>query len=456
MSSLDKSTNFKRSFVVHNLISFFILFLIIYIIGYNYFTHLLMEILSVFMSFIIFTVLIAIPYIERSPFLQILGITFLSMGILDIPHMFYYPGLKEISNTSYSISYWMLARGIQAIGLIIATYHKNFLKIDKKYEKLSFLLPLLALLLAFTPKYLPYYLFYHPEIGTTFLKSLLEGIYSLSFLFFAFKNRNNKYLLLSGIFFALSELSFVKYFSPFDWNLWVGHIFKVLGIFNIGFYVLVQFVYNPLKDYRHIGEKYKKEGEKLSKSILDIVRIQNGILEFLRKALTLKNEEDLIKLLINFFDRENINIACFVNNRIVYNKTSHQKLEDFEKEKYEIIENNNVIILIEKKEEPFLQLYKLLIYSLFSIFDNIKYTRKLEVLEKERKDYIRKISHEFRNPLSVILGYLQLIEKGSYKGSPEELKEIVKEMLFSSLKISELIDKLIKVGDEDGKDISGG
>lgn len=454
MNYSDRKIGFKKSFLVHNLLSFLVLFSITWVIGYNYFTHLLMEILSVFMSFIIFIVLISIPYTERSPFLQILGITFLSMGILDIPHMFYYPGLEGISNISYSISYWILARGIQALGLIIATYHKSYLKLDKKYERLSFLLPLFALLLAFIPKYLPYYLFYHPEIGTTFLKSFLEGIYSLAFLFFAYKNRDNLHLLLSGIFFAFSEISFIKYFSPFDWSLWIGHIFKTLGIFNIGYYVLVQFIYNPLKDYRYIGEKYKKEGEKLSKSILDIVGIQNRILEFLRKALTLKKEEELINLLVEFYNRENINIACFVNNKMVYNKTSFQKSEDFEKEKYEKIENNNVVILIEKIEEPFLQLYKLFIYSLFSIFDNIKYTKKLELLENKRRKYIKKISHEFRNPLSVILGYLQLIEKEYYKDKPEEFNKIVREMLSSSHKISELVNKLIEVGEEGGEDIS--
>jgi len=35
----------------------------------------------------------------------------------------------------------------------------------------------------------------------------------------------------------------------------------------------------------------------------------------------------------------------------------------------------------------------------------------LEKIEKERKEFIKNVSHEFRNPLFVVLGQAQLLKK---------------------------------------------
>ncbi|MGB9787660.1 MAG: histidine kinase dimerization/phospho-acceptor domain-containing protein [Dictyoglomus sp.] len=72
-------------------------------------------------------------------------------------------------------------------------------------------------------------------------------------------------------------------------------------------------------------------------------------------------------------------------------------------------------------------------------------------MEKERKEFIKTVSHEFRNPLTIIFGQSQVL-KSRFYSSPEKIKEIAEQIEISSKRISDLVDRLLKVGEEDGKD----
>lgn len=152
--------------------------------------------------------------------------------------------------------------------------------------------------------------------------------------------------------FALSEISFIKYASLFDWTLWLGHIFKILGVFNIAFYTLTNFVYNPLKDYKTLSDKYRIEGEKLNETISKIISVQNNALEILNKAINCKDRKNLVKLLRTFFEKENIEISVFYRGRNVYSSSLYlpNTIEEYNTEKYCKIEGNETVIFIEKKE----------------------------------------------------------------------------------------------------------
>ncbi len=310
---MKKSINFLKPLIIHNLMALLLLLYTIYFVGYNYITHLLLEFSSIFMFFTIFIVLISLPTSERTPFLQVMGTVFLSSAILDIPHTICYTGFTGISNTGLSVIFWMFTRFIQAFGLIFATvYLKHNKNIYRRFEFLTFLFPLFSILLIFLTKYLPTNIFYTESVGTTSLKSILEILYAFLFLVFSIENKNNHYLFLSGIMFALSEISFVKYASLFDWTLWLGHIFKILGIFNIIFYILTNFLYNPLKDYKTLSDKYKVEGEKLNETILKIISVQNNALEILNEAINCRDRKRLVELLTTFLKKKTLKSLSFI------------------------------------------------------------------------------------------------------------------------------------------------
>ncbi|WP_278007875.1 MASE3 domain-containing protein [Dictyoglomus sp.] len=416
-------------------------------------THLLLEFLSIFMSFIIFIVLISLPMPERTPFLQVIGTVFLSSAILDIPHTIYYAGFTGISNTGLSVIFWMFARFIQSCGLILAILHLKYKNLNTRFTSFTFLFPLLSILLIFLIKLLPTNIFHVEGLGTTTLKSVLEILYTLLFLTFSIKNKNNPYLLLSGVMFALSEIAFIKYASLFDWTLWFGHIFKILGVFNIAFYTLTNFIYNPLKDYKTLSDKYRREGEKLNETISKIISVQNNALETLSEAINYKDRKSLVEILRTFSEKENIEISVFSREKNIYSSSLHlpNAIEGYDAKKYCKIEGNETVIFIEKKDEIITKIYRLFILSIFSIFEKINYIDKLENLEKERKEFIKTVSHEFRNPLTIIFGQSQVL-KSRFYSSPEKIKEIAEQIEISSKRISDLVDRLLKVGEEDGKD----
>jgi len=326
-------------------------------------------------------------------------------------------------------------------------------KISDRVKRISYLLPPFSMLLIFIPRYLPTNLFYSENIGTTPLKSQLEIFYSLLFFVFAIMNRKNPYLFLGGLSFSFSELSFIKYLSPFEWTLWMGHTLKIIGVFNIAFFTLVNFVYNPLKEYRILSEEYKREGSKLSESISNIINTQEKILNTLHLALDCKDTEEINRLLVEFFEKEKIPVAVFYDKNLVYKNPSSlpEKIEDYNLEVFDKIEKEGVTVIIKREDESTFQLYKIFILSLFSIYSNLRYTQILKEMGRKRESFIKKTSHEFRNPLCVISGYIQLLKAGYYEEFPSRLKEIIDEMDISTKRISELVDKLLKVGDEDGK-----
>ena len=71
----------------------------------------------------------------------------------------------------------------------------------------------------------------------------------------------------------------------------------------------------------------------------------------------------------------------------------------------------------------------------------IKYTKRLKSLTKSQSDIISAISHEFKNPVSAIMGYAQTLK--DEKDIPQKTKERFLEKIYSNAKkISNMIDRL--------------
>jgi two-component system phosphate regulon sensor histidine kinase PhoR len=72
----------------------------------------------------------------------------------------------------------------------------------------------------------------------------------------------------------------------------------------------------------------------------------------------------------------------------------------------------------------------------------VEANRRLEELDRLRREYLRNISHEFRTPLTVIRGYAEFLAESNPEGS---LHEIMKVVVESSDRVIDLVDTLIDV-----------
>ncbi|MGB9857938.1 MAG: MASE3 domain-containing protein [Dictyoglomaceae bacterium] len=425
----------KRKFFTHLLVIFILCGVIFWRGGYNYITHLFFELSSVFLFFFTFLMLITIPQWKRTYFLYYLGTFYLASAILDVPHAIYYEGFPGISNTSLSVFYWMLARFYQSLGMFISSFY-IYKELKEKRFFLLFFVPLSAFIFVLIPSYLPAYLFYNPFLGTTPLKSGLEVLYSLAFLTFALRLRKEFPLLVGSLSLVLSELSFMRYAHVFQWNLMLGHMFKLVGLFSIFYYIAMEFVYKPLLEFKKLTEEYSANGKESLSKILDSLKES---IEFISYLLTLKSSQEILEEIKKFFRDENktIPLAVFIKDSLFFKNSFSlpEKIEDYN-ENFERIELEDLgTVFLEKTNEFSLNLYKIVILSIFSLYSTF------ETMEYREK-FIKNISHEFRNPLYVIFGYLELLKQNTYGKLSERGKEVINEIELSTQRINEIVDKI--------------
>jgi PAS domain S-box-containing protein len=72
----------------------------------------------------------------------------------------------------------------------------------------------------------------------------------------------------------------------------------------------------------------------------------------------------------------------------------------------------------------------------------VESNRRLEELDRLRREYLRNISHEFRTPLTVIRGYAEFLLESNPEGA---LHEVMKVLVESSDRVIDLVDTLIDV-----------
>jgi PAS domain S-box-containing protein len=77
-----------------------------------------------------------------------------------------------------------------------------------------------------------------------------------------------------------------------------------------------------------------------------------------------------------------------------------------------------------------------------SLAETEEANRRLEELDRMRREYLRNVSHEFRTPLTVIRGYVDYL----YEGAAEKgQRDVLRVMLESSDRLIDLVDTLIEV-----------
>lgn len=213
-------------------------------VSVNYlFFHVIVELFSIVIMCIFFTVTINAYKQIANRYLIYVGISGLFIGILDLLHTLTYDGMNIIvSSNYYANQFWIATRFFESVVLFT-----GFLYIaQKKIIQVKYLLSLYSIVTVCIILSILYFeifpVCYIKGVGQTDFKIYSEYviIFILSVsLALLVKNRthfsHDTYILilLSITFTILSEFCFTLYFSNFDYVNKLGHVFKVLSFYML-------------------------------------------------------------------------------------------------------------------------------------------------------------------------------------------------------------------------------
>ncbi len=246
--------------------------------------HIAFEFLSIVVSFAVFT--IGWYGYKQTANRQdlVIGITFLTVGLIDFAHVLSYSGMPAFlspNSVSKAATYWVAARLVDGIGILIAA----FVVADSRRRLpapgilaagVTALVAAFVAVVSYYPQALPP--MFVPGQGLTPLKIGLEwtviALYALSVYVFGRRGHgaSNIVLLQSALVVGIfSELSFTLYASAFDTYNVLGHLYKVaayLMIFRAVFVSSLQRPYYQLVKARdQIEQSFSRIGTALASSL---------------------------------------------------------------------------------------------------------------------------------------------------------------------------------------------
>lgn len=227
--------------------------------------HTLLELLSIAVSMMVFALVGSLIGQGTSSRLILLGTGFLAVCLIDLGHIFSYPGMPDFvtpSSTGKAIVFWLGARYLLSFVLLFIC-----LLPDRRWSKpVSAAVLLLGLVLAsgvwwlglYQPPWLPTFFvegqgLTQPKIIAEYLLTVLYGATTLLLGFSAYRTRNRQNIWLAAAtwILALSELYFTLYTNVTDLFNLMGHMYKVIAYFMVYRAIFVAAVETPYRELEH-------------------------------------------------------------------------------------------------------------------------------------------------------------------------------------------------------------
>jgi len=205
--------------------------------------HTFAEIISVGISLTIFIIVFNSSEIISNVYLKIIGLAYFSIAILDTLHALAYEGMILFKpDHYYANQLWIGTRFFEALVMLVAFLFINT-KVKKDIRK-EFLIAIysgimLSIILSI------FYWDIFPEcfvrnVGQTKFKIYSEYVITFIFLlnlFFLIRQRSYfpqrvyKYLRISFLFYAATEIAFIQYVSNYGFTNLLGHYFKLVAFY---------------------------------------------------------------------------------------------------------------------------------------------------------------------------------------------------------------------------------
>ncbi|OPX42102.1 sensor histidine kinase YycG [Ruminiclostridium hungatei] len=492
----------KETIIELWIFSFFLLFLIHTQVDYHLLFHTSAELFASIVSFGLFFVAINTSNVSENNFIVLLGIGYFFVGIIDIFHIFTYPGVSIIFERGSQAAFeqlWIAGRYMTALTLLGSTL-LTLRNVKKFRANVIFFVYFMACLMILV-SILYFRIFpacYVEGGGSTPFKVASELIVSAVYLAVAFLYFKLRKDMDSTLFFfmeahlltmAMYELLFASLSGPDGWRNNLAHIIRVVSFF----FLYKAFFETGLKrPYAVLYNKMNKmdlELDKTSKHLKKAEHQRKTIEEMLARNdqcydMIINNSSDAIIIIsdskfifvneraANMFGVNNpsdlidMEVQDYINlkeqERVkeLLMQTADELCRDIKFESRLKAQSGNEID-IEVTSAKLLYKGKLSYINIFKDISSRKQINKLEnhIKDNERKlietkeynkmltEFFSNISHELKTPLNVILGAIQILSlKGNMQMSLEnedKFNKYLRVMKQNCYRLLRLVNNLI-------------
>lgn len=506
-STKYKLIDFENDKIFRRILGYIVIFVgLIYLGLKNYLIfHTMVELYSTIIAFVMVTLSFNAYSINKDDKIIFLGIAYGFIAVFDLLHMFTYKGMGTFADdsTNIPIQLWIVARYMESLSFLIYVTSKNKKPSIKKTIYIYAFISILILISIFYFKIFPDC--YITEYGLTPFKIISEYIICVILLFtilFFLKlnyeniNKNNVFIIYSLITDIVAEMFFVFYIDVYNISNILGHIFALHSYYFIYIILARSCLKEPHFELVELNNLLDNKNRNLEKLIYHLklecderrrleaenlrkTEVLGAILEAsVNGLLVIRNDRKIIHANKLFMEMWN------VSSEEVFNGSLSKLIFAAKNQLYDPSEMDELIKRLLQEQDYFtldLHLKNSRIIEVSSVlyidkgvsrgklisFRDITERNKIIELQKQieikqislekakefdelKTNFFSTVSHEFRTPINIILGIIQLLphmsnEDEEIKSIPNKYIAMIKQNCYRLIKLANNLIDITKI-----------
>jgi PAS domain S-box-containing protein len=419
---------------------------------YNYLLfHSIAEIFSILVAFSIFIIAWNARHLLDNNYFVFIGIAFLFIGLLDLAHTLAYTGMGVFPGygTNLATQLWISARYMQGLSLLIAPLLiGRRLRVNWLLAAYS-LVTVLLLVSIFYWQNFP--VCFVEGVGLTPFKIVSEYVICLllagAIITMWYKRRQFdanvlRFLLAAIVVTIASELAFTLYQDPYGLANLIGHFLKIVAFYLIYKAIIETGLVKPynllFRNLKQSEERYRDLYEEAPDAYLSV-----GINGYITRA-NRRAAELLGYGRVEMVGRPVTDLyADTPSGKEKARKLSQMFLagQEIRDEEMEIRRADGSNLWASLSVRPIVDGEGRVIASRVVVRD-ITEQRKLDQL---KDDFISLVSHELRNPLTVVMGALNTVLTEGAHLSEKETRQLLEDAALEAEVLSHLLGNLLEL-----------
>ncbi|MDD2735477.1 MAG: MASE3 domain-containing protein [Desulfuromonadaceae bacterium] len=264
--------------------------------------HSIVELFSIVIAFTVFVITWnSLGYINN-PYLIVVGVSYLFIGVLDLLHTLSYKGMPIfVDYDYYANQLWIAARFLESITLVTAFSLLQGGRSVKAGILFAWYAIITGILIASIFYWKKFPVCFVAGKGLTDFKIYSEYVICsilLAAIYLLIKNRNlfadsiYRFLLLSIIYTIISELAFTFYIDNYGISNFIGHYFKLFAFLMIYHAIISSGVVEPFnlifKELKLTNDSLQKEVDLRKKTEIERESVIKNLKEALDEIKVLK------------------------------------------------------------------------------------------------------------------------------------------------------------------------